>query len=93
MPCLLGSQIIIMQENLSFQVDEFHLNDRVRILNNKELVKRLQRGHGEWASEMAVVCIIMCFYYFEQCKVVFYLAKHFFLMLRALYFHYKECKM
>lgn len=36
------------------KVDEFHINDRVRILNNKELVKRLQRGHGEWASEMAV---------------------------------------
>ena len=25
-------------------------------MNNQELVKRLQHGHGEWASEMAVVC-------------------------------------
>ena len=40
------------------QVDEFHVNDKVRIMKDRELVKRLQYGHGEWADEMAVVCIM-----------------------------------
>lgn len=36
------------------KVDEFRVNDKVRIMNDQELVKRLQCGHGEWANEMTV---------------------------------------
>jgi len=36
------------------KVDEFHVNDKVRVRKDQELVKRLQYGHGEWASEMSV---------------------------------------
>ena len=38
-----------------FQIDEFHVNDRVHVMKDKELVKKLQRGHGEWTNEMTVV--------------------------------------
>ncbi|XP_068753853.1 E3 ubiquitin-protein ligase MIB2-like [Montipora capricornis] len=36
------------------KIDEFHVNDRVHVMKDKELVKKLQRGHGEWTNEMTV---------------------------------------
>lgn len=36
------------------KVDQFHVNDKVRVMKDKELVKKLQAGHGEWANDMTV---------------------------------------
>lgn len=45
---------------INCQVDEFHVNDKVRVMKDKELVKKLQAGHGEWANEMTVVSNVIC---------------------------------
>lgn len=36
------------------KADDFHMNDKVRVRKDQELVKKLQNGHGEWAEEMIV---------------------------------------
>ncbi|CAH3026592.1 unnamed protein product [Porites evermanni] len=34
------------------KVDELHVSDKVRVMKNLELVKKLQFGHGEWTEDM-----------------------------------------
>lgn len=36
------------------KVEEFHINDKVRIMKDQPLLKKLQVGHGEWTDSMAV---------------------------------------
>ena len=37
------------------QVEEFRINDKVSIIKDQALLKKLQVGHGEWTDSMAVV--------------------------------------
>lgn len=36
------------------KVDELHVSDKVRVMKNLELVKKLQFGHGEWTEDMVL---------------------------------------
>lgn len=40
---------------LIYQLPSFQAGDKVRVLSNKELVQKLQQGHGGWNESMTAV--------------------------------------
>ena len=52
----------IVNDNL---VDQFNLNDLVQLSSDAELMKIIQKGHGEWAEAMHQVSRIYTFHFFE----------------------------
>lgn len=62
-------QIPVPVTSSSSDNQTFAVGDLVQICNDIEKIKRLQRGHGEWAEAMAPVCFFLYYSSIDFIKI------------------------